>query len=240
MANKAPNFKDLIIYEDQDYLIINKPPFLSTLEDRVDNFNVSTLAKEYLENATPCHRLDKDTSGALVLSKNEDAYKNLARKFEKREVEKVYHAIADGRHEIDPMLIEAPLGNLIRGKVKVDFQDGKPSATKIRTSVIYKQHTLIECKPITGRTHQIRAHLAHIGAPIACDTMYGGKEAFLSDLKRKFNLKKGTEELPLIKRFALHAYSISFKDLNGKTLSVHAPYPKDYEVLVKQLERNTK
>lgn len=236
---KLPNFKDLIIYEDEDYIIINKPPFVSTLDDRNDDYNILSLAKAYFPTATPCHRLDKDTSGALVLSKNEEAYRNLARQFEKREVEKVYHAIADGRHDIEALQIDAPLGNLIRGKVKIDFQEGKASSTKVRTSKIYKFHTLFECKPITGRTHQIRAHLAHIGAPIACDEMYGGKPAYLSQIKRKFNLKKGTEEMPLIKRFALHAYSISFTNVKGEQVQYVAPYPKDYEVLVKQLEKNT-
>jgi 23S rRNA pseudouridine955/2504/2580 synthase len=237
---KAPKFSTLIIFENDDYIVINKPPFVSTLEDRVDNFNISSLAKEYFINATPCHRLDKETSGALVLSKNENAYRNLAIQFEKRQVEKVYHAISDGRHEIEPTLVEAPLGNLIRGKVKVDFVAGKASATKIRTSRIYKNHTLFECKPITGRTHQIRAHLSHIGAPIACDEAYGGRPAYLSDLKRKFNLKKDTEEQALIKRFALHAYSISFKSTKGEEMNFIAKYPKDFEVLVKQLEKTTK
>jgi 23S rRNA pseudouridine955/2504/2580 synthase len=237
---KAPKFTDFIIYEDDDYIIINKPPFVSTLEDRVDGFNISSLAKEYHPNATPCHRLDKETSGALVLSKNENAYRNLAIQFEKRKVEKVYHAVSDGRHEVDASLIEVPLGNLIRGKVKVDFQNGKPSATKVRTAKIYKSHTLFECKPITGRTHQIRVHLSHIGAPIACDETYGGRPTYLSELKKKFNLKKQTEEQPLIKRFALHAYSIIFKNVKGDTKEYIAPYPKDFDVLVKQLEKNTK
>ena len=235
---KPPKFKDLIIFEDFDYIIINKPPFLSTLEDRVDNFNVSSLAKEYYPNATPCHRLDKDTSGALVLSKNENAYRNLAIQFEKRKVDKVYHAISDGRHEVEAALIEAPLGNLIRGRVKVDFQDGKPSSTKVRTSKIFKQHTLFECKPITGRTHQIRAHLTHIGAPISCDEMYGGKPALLSQIKKKYNLKKDTEEQPMIKRFALHAFSITFANVKGDPVSYVAEYPKDFSVLLSQLERN--
>jgi 23S rRNA pseudouridine955/2504/2580 synthase len=235
---KPPKFKDLIIFEDEDYIIINKPPYLSTLEDRVDNFNVGSLAKGYFPNATPCHRLDKDTSGALVLSKNENAYRNLAIQFEKRKVEKVYHAVSDGRHEVEGALIEAPLGNLIRGRVKVDFADGKASATKVRTSKIYKHHTLFECKPITGRTHQIRAHLCHIKAPISCDEMYGGQPAYLSNIKKKFNLKKDTDEQPLIKRFALHAYSISFTNTKGEEVNYIAEYPKDFEVLIKQLERN--
>lgn len=235
---KLPKFKDLIIHEDEDYVIINKPPYMATLNDRAKDYNVLSLAKEYNERLTPCHRLDKDTSGALVLSKNEKAYRNIAIQFENRTIEKLYHAITDGLHETDPILIEAPLGNLIRGKVKVDFSEGKASATKIRTAKLFKKHTLFECKPVTGRTHQIRVHLSHIGAPIAGDENYGGTPVFLSQIKRKFNLKRGTEEQPLIKRFALHAYSISFCNLKGQNVTYVADYPKDFSVLVKQLEKN--
>ena len=235
---KAPKFESLIIFEDEDYIAINKPPFVATLNDRVNNFNISSLAKEYHPNATPCHRIDKETSGVLILSKSEDAYRNIAIQFEKRQVNKLYHAISDGRHEVDPILIEAPLGNQIKGKVKVDFIAGKPSATKIRTAKIFKFHTLFECKPVTGRTHQIRVHLAHIKAPISCDDTYGGQPVYLSKIKRKFNLKKDTIEQPLIKRFALHAYSIEFKNLQGELVTFVADYPKDYAVLFKQLEKN--
>lgn len=211
---------------------------MASLDDRVNDYNILSLAKEYNEKIQVCHRLDKNTSGILVLSKSEDAYRNIAIQFEKREVEKLYHAVTDGVHEIEPVLIEAPIGNLIRGKVKIDFAAGKASATKVRTAEIYKFHTLFECKPVTGRTHQIRVHLSHIGAPISCDESYGGRPIFLSQIKRKFNLKKGTVEQPLIKRFALHARSITFKDLAGKVVEYTAPYPKDFEVLIKQLEKN--
>ena len=235
---KAPKFESLIVFENDNYIAINKPPFVATLDDRANDFNISSLAKEYHPNATPCHRIDKETSGILILSKSEDAYRNMAIQFEKRQIDKLYHAISDGRHEVDSILVEAPLGKAIKGKVKVDFAEGKASSTKIRTAKIYKYHTLFECKPVTGRTHQIRVHLAHIKAPIACDDTYGGKPVFLSKIKKKYNLKKGTEEQPLIKRFALHAYSITFKDLHGEELCISADYPKDYAVLVKQLEKN--
>lgn len=235
---KAPRFESLIVFEDDDYIAINKPPFVATLDDRANDFNILSLAKSYHPNATPCHRIDKETSGVLVLSKSEEAYRNMAIQFEKRQVSKLYHAISDGRHEVDSIMIDAPLGKQVKGKVKIDFADGKASSTKVRTAKIYKYHTLFECKPITGRTHQIRAHLAHIKAPICCDDTYGGKAVYLSKIKKKYNLKKGTEEQPLIKRFALHAYSITFKNLKGEEVTLVAEYPKDYAVLVKQLEKN--
>jgi 23S rRNA pseudouridine955/2504/2580 synthase len=96
----------------------------------------------------------------------------------------------------------------------------------------------VECEPITGRMHQIRVHLSALKAPIVFDTQYGGEELYLSSIKRKFNLKKDTEELPLIRRVALHAYSLTFRQPNEELLHVVAPYPKDFDVLVKQLEKN--
>lgn len=230
-------FESLIIYEDAQYLIVNKPPFVSTLEDRMDPTNMLSSAKEYNKEVQACHRLDKETSGILVFSKTAEAYRNLAIQFEKRQVEKVYHAISHGIHDCDGIKIEVPLSISGKGIVRAD-RDGKPAETRVKTGEVFKNHTLFYCKPITGRTHQIRVHLAYMQASIVNDTMYGGKDIFLSDIKRKFNLKKDAEERPLIKRVALHSYSIAFTDLDGQQISVEAPYPKDFEVLVKQLRKN--
>src|SRR5690606_24526582 len=98
---------------------------------------------------------------------------------------------------------------------------------------------LVECLPITGRMHQIRLHLAFKNAHIVNDTMYGGKELFLSSLKRNFNLRKGTEEQPLIKRFALHSHKLGITLMNGEKVMITAEYPKDFAVLVKQLRAHS-
>lgn len=230
-------FESLIIYEDDQYLIVNKPPFVSTLEDRMDPTNMLSAAKAYNDQVQVCHRLDKETSGLLVFSKNPDAYRNLAIQFEKRKVDKVYHAISHGIHDCDGLKIDVSLSISGKGIVRVD-REGKSAETLVKTGEVFKNHTLFHCKPITGRTHQIRVHLAYLKASIVNDTMYGGKNVFLSDIKRKFNLKKDQEEQPLIKRVALHSYSIEFKDLQEKTIVAEAPYPKDFEVLVKQLRKN--
>jgi 23S rRNA pseudouridine955/2504/2580 synthase len=81
-------------------------------------------------------------------------------------------------------------------------------------------------------------HLAYLKAPICGDTLYGGKPLYLSALKRRFNLKKETEELPIMQRVSLHAFSIQFLGLNGKKMAIEAPYPKDFQVLLQQLEKN--
>src|SRR5690242_15127515 len=98
---KTPDFKALILSEDDDYILINKPPFISTLEDRHDRVNILALARNYADDAQVCHRLDKDTSGVLAIAKNPEAYRHLSMQFEHREVSKVYHAIADGIHDFN-------------------------------------------------------------------------------------------------------------------------------------------
>ncbi|MFN7703888.1 MAG: pseudouridine synthase, partial [Chryseotalea sp.] len=123
------------------------------------------------------------------------------------------------------------------GVVKISNQ-GKEAQTYFTSIKSYKQHTLLDCRPVTGRMHQIRIHLATLGASIAGDDQYGGKLVYLSQIKRGFNLKKFTEEQPLMKRMALHAYSLEFKLMNGESRVFTAPYPKDFQALVRQLEQN--
>ncbi len=233
---KKIDFASLIIKETQDYIFINKPSGLSSLEDRNDRYSVLSLAQGYNESSQLCHRLDKDTSGVLAVAKHAEAYRHLAILLEKREVEKIYHAIVDGRHDLDTVKVDVPLYVTGNGKVKTDFQLGKPATTLVRTRKIYKLHSFIECKPLSGRTHQIRAHLSYIGAPIVADGLYGGKPIFLSSFKRNFNMKQGEEERPLIGRFALHAFSLGFQDVDGENCYVEAPYLKDMRALIRQLE----
>lgn len=230
-------FSDLIIFEDQDYILISKPPFISTLEDRSDPQNLLALAKEYSPDAQVCHRLDKDTSGVLAIAKNPEAYRHLSMQFEGREVKKIYHAIADGLHSFQDQLVDAPIMKQNDGTAKI-ARDGKQAQTYFTTLQTFKNHTLIECSPITGRMHQIRVHLARLNAPIAGDETYGGKLFFVSSVKRGFKLEKDTEEQPLIKRMALHAFSLEFLDLNGKSVKIVSPYPKDFQALLKQLSQN--
>ena len=230
-------FKNLIIFEDDNFIIINKPYDISTLEDRKSNINILSLAKDYHAQAQVCHRLDKETSGVLVLSKREEAYKHLNSLFEKRKVNKIYHAVVDGIHDYEYIMYSAPIKVLKKGVVKIDFEEGKESHTIFNTMKAFKNHTLVGCNPITGRTHQIRIHLSDLGSPIVGDDQYGGQPFFLSEYKRKFNIKKNTEELPIMRRVALHAFSIKFDSLDGKTIAVESEYPKDFGVMLKQMEK---
>lgn len=235
---KLHNIKPLILWENKDYFIVNKPPFISSLADRHDPVNMLKLAKEYHEGAQLAHRLDKETSGALVIAKNEEAYRNISIQFTKRQVEKIYHAVVEDVHDFKDTVVDAPI-EVASGQNKVRVnRNGKEALTLFHTLKTYFGYTLVMCKPVTGRMHQIRIHLLTLGTQIIGDESYGGKPFYLSSLKRQFNLKKDTEEEPLMKRLALHAFKINFKDLTGNKVEVEAPYPKDFAVLVKQLDKH--
>jgi len=235
---KGITFKDLILFENDHYIVINKPPYIATLEDRNDPINILQMAKEYLPDAQVCHRLDKETSGVLVIAKHQEAYRHFAIMLEKRQVKKVYHAVTNGIHEFDNVSADQPIHSS-NSKSRVDFRDGKPSLTLISTLETFKNHTLVKCFPVSGRLHQIRVHLASHDAPICCDPMYGGDFVYLSQLKRNFHLSKNAEEeQPILPRVALHAHNIAFYNFESEdTVEVEAPYPKDFAVLVKQLRK---
>jgi RluA family pseudouridine synthase len=237
---KPVKFKieDRILFEDENFVLINKPPFVSTLEDRHDPTNILALARAYAGDAQVCHRLDKDTSGVLAIAKNPEAYRHMSMQFEHREVEKIYHAVVDGIHGFQNVLVDLPILKQDDGVVKISKREGKPAQTYFTSLRSYKAHTLVDCRPVTGRMHQIRIHLSTLKASITGDETYGGKPFLLSDIKRRFNLKKETEEATFMKRMALHAFSLEFNDLSGIRQTVEAPYPKDIQALLRQLELN--
>lgn len=236
---KYPIFKDLIIFENDDYIVVNKPPFVASLDERsaAGEVNILRLAKQYSSDAQVCHRLDKETSGAIVIAKNPEAYRNLAMQFERRKVKKVYHAVVDGQFQFDNLFIDLPILNDGNKNVTIDRQEGKRAETYFNTIKHYKHYTLVECKPVTGRMHQIRIHLATQRAAISGDHMYKGKPVYLSSIKKGYRISKDEEELPIMKRFALHAKEIVFKGLDEQEIQIEAPYPKDFATLLKLLDK---
>jgi len=229
-------FEDWIIHEDENTLAISKPPFISSLDERSGNEpSVIRLAKAYNEELQLCHRIDKETSGVLLMAKNPDAYREIAMAFEHRKVEKVYHAIVDGATNFEEHVVDLNIYASKSGKVRID-RDGKEAVTLFQSLEIFQHFTLMECMPVTGRMHQIRIHLASQNASITADTLYGGKMPYLSHIKRKFHIGREKEETPMIARFALHAYSLFMETENIK-LDIKAPYPKDFEVLLKLIRK---
>lgn len=233
---KRINFKEIIIYEDNDYIIINKPAFISSLEDRNDHLNILKLARSYWPGARVCHRLDKDTTGCLVIAKNNEAYKNMAMQLQNREVIKTYHAVVDGLHNFDQDKIQAPLISGA-GNARVDYKKGKKAETEFRVIKKYRAHTLVACVPLSGRLHQIRVHLAFLKAPVSGDVKYGGKPFYLSSIKKNYRFSTRKDERQLIRRYALHAFAITFTDMHGKKVSCEAPYPDDYRILLSKLDK---
>jgi len=185
------------------------------------------------------HRLDLDTSGVLIFARTEEAHRALSLLFEEQKVAKVYHAVVSGRPSWTDTSCELPLrpdGDRMHRTI-VDGT-GKPSVTHFKVLGCYARMGLVEARPLSGRTHQIRVHLAALGYPVACDPLYGdGQPLFLSKIKRRW---KGDEdrERPLMERTALHAVSIELMHpVTGTALKLEAAYPKDYKALVTQLRK---
>lgn len=232
---KPLSIRDLIVFENDDYAFINKPPFVPSVAERgkFTAVPVLELAREAWPDAILCHRLDRETSGILIIAKNPEAYRHASIQFEKRKVNKVYHAIVEGRVFFENLEVNLPINTDKLNAIKIDRKTGKPALTYFHTLENFKHFSLVECRPVTGRLHQIRVHLASQNARIAGDELYGAHIPFLSEIKRKMS---GTDS-PLIQRFALHARSVSLALPDGNTCTVEAPYYKDFEVFLKLLHK---
>ena len=237
---KNGTFKDWILFEDKDYILINKPAGIASLKERGNSqkANLLDLARNYTSVAFLCHRIDKYTSGGLLFAKNEESLRNASVQFQRREVTKVYHALVHGVADLKDTTVDLPIWIDQRNrKVRIDKQNGKKSKTIFNTIKQYNDFSLIACTLESGRMHQIRIHLSHLSFPIVGDHLYGGKDVLLSDIKHKFNFNRTGEEQPIIKRFALHAFKLGFKNLKGEIMEFEIPYPKDFKVLEKMFSK---
>jgi 23S rRNA pseudouridine1911/1915/1917 synthase len=210
-----------IIYEDDCLIVVNKPSGL--VVHPAPGHPSETLVNGLLNHCplsggAPTrpgivHRLDKETSGVLVVAKSDRAYGNLVEQFKRGEVAKEYLALVHGLIEEDEGLIDAPIGRDPKNRKRMRVGEGKEAVTEFRVLERFKDKTLLLVVPKTGRTHQIRVHLRYIGHPILGDQTYG--------LRKDRNKKRG--------RFMLHAYKISlWHPRTGKRITFKAPIPKGF------------
>lgn len=233
-----------VLYEDKDILAIDKPSGVSVHQDgRSKEKTISDwFLKKYpkaknvgesifvdgreIKKPGIVHRLDKETSGVLLLAKNQKAHEFLKNQFKNREIKKTYHAIVSGFIKNNRGVINKPIG-----RSPSDFRRhlaGRGARGELREAItIYKilkrfedknsnKFTYLEVHPKTGRVHQIRVHMKFLNYPIACDSLYNPK----GFCPKGFN------------RLALHAKSIEFKNLDGKILKIESPLPNDFKKFI--------
>ena len=232
---------DHIIFQDENFVAVNKPSGMLTIPDRMGNISLKNHLQQFFGEIFTVHRLDKDTSGIVVFAKNEITHKQLSQLFEGRVVEKYYLGLVIGKlaepsGSIDIPIMEHP----VTKGVMVTNKKGKPSQTDYQVLESFRYFSWLQFQIHTGRTHQIRVHMKHLGHPIVCDETYGdGKPVLLSSLKKKFNLsKKEEEERPLLARLALHSYRLKFT-LHEKEFDLEAPLPKDLKACLQQLRKTS-
>ena len=222
-AKMSAEIVDHILFEDKKLLVIDKPTGIAVHGGSGVSHGVIELlrhARPELKDLSLVHRLDRETSGCLVLAKRRSALRSLHEKFREGIVEKNYLALAVGDWQLGEQVVDAPL--LVTHRkggerhVIVD-ESGKPAQTRIRLSRRYGDYSLLQCSPLTGRTHQIRVHAAAAGFPLAGDERYGDPAA---------NKRAAKLGLP---RLFLHAQSIAFPDDSGNEMHFTAPLAEDLE-----------
>ncbi|WP_291569403.1 RluA family pseudouridine synthase [Clostridium sp. UBA4548] len=217
-----------IVYEDADLLVANKRPFMVVHPTK--SHPTGTLSNGVLyhfkENNEKCivrlvSRLDMDTSGLIMIAKSQFAHMNLAKAMEENNIVKSYLALVQGEIEPKSGTIDLPIGRPDESSIKrVVCEEGQKSITHYKTIDTYKQGSLIDLTLETGRTHQIRVHLSHIGNPIYGDTLYGAEEGY-----------------SLINRQALHAYKLVIPHpRTGEILTVHSDLPEDMKRLIEVIK----
>ncbi len=236
-----------VVYEDDDILVINKHagivvhPAHGHREGTVVNAvlgrgsALSTLGGT--ERPGVVHRLDKDTSGLMVLAKSDVAYKGLSEQIKNRHIKKTYHAIAWGNLGLEEQMIDAPIGRhpVHRQKMTVDRNRGREALTNVLVVDSFEYFDYIRVTTLTGRTHQIRVHLAHISHPILGDPVYGGqrRRGLQSNKRTRDHVSALLKNMP---RQALHASKLAFEHpVAGQMLSFKTALPRDMWLVLESL-----
>lgn len=240
-----------IIYEDNDLMVINKAPgmvvhpafgnWTGTLANAILHHLGKDAGKLDISEMRPgiVHRLDKNTSGLIIVAKNSTALQRLARQFATRQVEKKYQAIVRGVPDPSEGIIQTNIGRSIRNRkmmtcYEYEGKNGKTAVTEYRVQKNLRWFSLVELALHTGRTHQIRVHLQHIGTPILGDETYGGTTIPKLPFSKSESFVKNL--LEIIPRQALHAESLTFlQPTTHEKISLIAPLPADMETALDKI-----
>ncbi len=241
-----------ILFEDDGLVVVNKPPGMVVHPARGNWTGTLTSALAYRFQSLSdvggptrpgiVHRLDRDTSGVIVIAKTNAVHMHLAQQFHDRTVEKEYFAIAAGRIDRDRDVIDAPIGRHSYQRDKMAIREGHPTSRSASTFYeVISRHgrfTQVRLKPKTGRTHQIRVHLAHIGSPIVCDRLYAGHCEVTESFLRGQSQRPG--EPIVLNRQALHARSLKLVNpQTGTEMTFDAPLPSDLTTVIELLNSSS-
>jgi RluA family pseudouridine synthase len=243
-----------VLFEDEHLLAVDKPSGLLSSPDRYDPDRPNLMrllhdgiaqqkpwaARRNLNYLANAHRLDFETSGVMLLAKTKPVLVALAEQFATAKPSKLYLALVSGSPPEDLFTIDLPLAPDPRrpGTMGVAPKRGKQSRTDIEVVQRFRGYTFLHCRPVTGRTHQIRVHLQRSGLPILADSLYYGQPLLLSDIKRAYRPKPGEEERPLIPRLALHAHQLTLRHpVTDTDITITSPMPKHFAVALKYLRQ---
>jgi tRNA pseudouridine32 synthase/23S rRNA pseudouridine746 synthase len=217
-----PNPEQLLLWSDDSLLVVNKPSGMLTLPDGYDRTlpHLRSILEPRFGRLWIVHRLDRDTSGIIVLARSADAHRHLNTQFQEHRTSKRYHALVIGEPAWEEKTVSAPL--LLDGdrrhRTVVDPVKGKPAITELQVLRRLGGYSLVEASPLTGRAHQIRAHLKHVGCPILADPLYG-------DPAHPCHA--------LLPRLGLHALSLTLlHPISEESMTFQAPYPQDFATLL--------
>jgi len=229
-----------IIFENDHFLVVDKPSGLLSIPDRYDleKPNLIKLLQLKYDDLFVVHRIDKETSGLVLFAKNSESHRLLSMLFESHEIEKRYVALTENCPMPESGIIDMPIAHSAfeTGKMTI-HKKGKSSITYYKIIESFKHFCMLEVAPKTGRTHQIRVHLAAISCPILCDPLYGlRKELFIQDIKYRAKIADFEQERPLLSRTALHASSLEFS-LYDQNYKIASPLPKDLKAVLNQLRK---
>ncbi len=235
-----------VLYEDDGFVVINKPPGMVVHPARGHWSGTLTSALAYrfqslsdVGGATRpgiVHRLDRDTTGVIIVAKTNAMHNHLSQQFHDRETEKEYFAITNAPIDRDRDLIDLPIGRHPYQRDKMAIRDNhvtsKPASTFFEVISRHGRYTQVKLMPKTGRTHQIRVHLSHIGAPVLCDRLYGGHSEVTESTVRT-GKRDDSDDRIVLDRHALHARRLTITNpQTGKRMTFEAPIPDDIQRVI--------